>query len=53
MFKMLLFLAVGNCIEGVSIGDDNNKATWRIDFNSDATIEQRTSCTSCFKFIRL
>ena len=35
--------AVGNCIEGVSIGDDNNKATWRIDFNSDATIEQRTS----------
>lgn len=36
-----IIASVGNCINGISIGDIDNKATWRIDFNSDATQEQR------------
>lgn len=41
-----ILAAVGNCIVGVSIGDPDNKATWRIDFTDTATAEQRASAQS-------
>lgn len=35
--------AIGNVIDGVSIGDVHNKQTWRIDFKPEATPEQVAS----------
>ena len=38
-----IIAGVGNCITGVSIGIPDNKSTWILHFNQDATQEQKNT----------